>query len=215
MRRAAPLFRVVSAPRWAGLPSVAAPARSSLASLQAAPCRGFASAGSLEPEAKPDYYKILGVERGAPLDAIKTAFRAKAKQYHPDVLQAQAGTATPEALAHGMEVFKLINEAYTVLSDETMRKEYDADRLTRREVLRRRNEGAWVDANGMTREEAFRASMNRATERNKEGLRSRATMARLNRMKIDVPTQRETLMKLKWPLAVIGLWLFNYYAYLK
>ena len=34
--------------------------------------------------AKRDYYETLGVERGANEDALKSAFRKMAKQYHPD-----------------------------------------------------------------------------------------------------------------------------------
>ena len=53
-----------------------------------------------------DYYKTLGVPRTADADAIKTAYRKLARQYHPDRNTA-AGAA---------EKMSAINEAHTVLS---------------------------------------------------------------------------------------------------
>lgn len=63
-----------------------------------------------------DYYKILGVERGAKEADIKKAYRKLALKYHPD---RNPGDKTAE------EKFKEINEAYQVLSDEQKRARYD------------------------------------------------------------------------------------------
>ncbi len=65
---------------------------------------------------QPDYYAILGVERTATADEIKSAYRKLARQYHPDV-----NPNNPEA----EEKFKQINEAYEVLSDPDKRAVYD------------------------------------------------------------------------------------------
>jgi len=63
-----------------------------------------------------DYYKVLGVAKGANADEIKKSYRKLARKYHPD---ANKGDAKAE------ERFKEISEAYNVLSDEKRRKEYD------------------------------------------------------------------------------------------
>ena len=66
-----------------------------------------------------DYYKALGVAKTAKPAEIKTAYRKLARKYHPDSNQ---GDAKAE------ERFKEISEAYSVLSDEKRRKEYDEAR---------------------------------------------------------------------------------------
>ena len=63
-----------------------------------------------------DYYKILGVDRSAPQDAIKKAYRKLAMKYHPDQ---NRGNKQAE------EKFKEINEAYEVLGDPQKRERYD------------------------------------------------------------------------------------------
>jgi len=62
-----------------------------------------------------DYYKILGVARGASDDEIKKAYRKLALKYHPDKNQS----------AGAEERFKEIGEAYDVLSDSKKKQIYD------------------------------------------------------------------------------------------
>jgi molecular chaperone DnaJ len=66
-----------------------------------------------------DYYKVLGVPKDADQAAIKKAYRKLARQLHPD-----ANKNNPDAETR----FKEVSEAYSVLSDEKRRKEYDEAR---------------------------------------------------------------------------------------
>lgn len=65
---------------------------------------------------KRDYYEVLGVERGAPKEEIKAAYRKLAVKYHPDK---NPGNKAAE------ESFKEASEAYAVLSDADKRAHYD------------------------------------------------------------------------------------------
>jgi molecular chaperone DnaJ len=62
-----------------------------------------------------DYYEVLGVSRGADDAEIKRAFRARARELHPDV------SASPDADGQ----FREVAEAYEVLSDRDRRATYD------------------------------------------------------------------------------------------
>lgn len=64
---------------------------------------------------KRDYYEVLGIQKNASAEEIKSAFRTLARQYHPDVNKA----------SDAEEKFKEINEAYGVLSDPDKRSAYD------------------------------------------------------------------------------------------
>lgn len=66
-----------------------------------------------------DYYEILGVREDASLEDIKKAYRRLAKEYHPD---SRGGDKVAE------EQFKKISAAYSILSDNQKRHQYDVMR---------------------------------------------------------------------------------------
>ncbi len=68
-----------------------------------------------------NYYEILGVEKTANADELKSAYRRLAKKYHPDVYANATDAEKKDAEAK----FKDINHAYEVLSDPQKRSAYD------------------------------------------------------------------------------------------
>lgn len=69
----------------------------------------------IKPEDAPSRYAILGVKRKADSKEIKRAYRIAAKTWHPDVNDEDTTGQ-----------FRLIQDAYEVLSDDKQRKKYDA-----------------------------------------------------------------------------------------
>ena len=65
-----------------------------------------------------DYYAQLGVSPDAPVESIKSAYRKKASQFHPD--------RNPDPSA--AQKFREAQEAYEVLADAERRKAYDDTR---------------------------------------------------------------------------------------
>lgn len=63
-----------------------------------------------------DFYKVLGVKEDAPAAEIKTVYRKLAREFHPDRNKDKPGAEAR---------FKEISEAYSVLSDDKKRREYD------------------------------------------------------------------------------------------
>lgn len=64
-----------------------------------------------------DYYQVLGVNKDAVQEEVKSAFRRLALCYHPDL--------NPQGQKQAEEKFKEINEAYQVLGNEDKRRQYD------------------------------------------------------------------------------------------
>lgn len=65
-----------------------------------------------------NYYEILEVDKNASKEIIDKAYKTLAKKYHPDLQEGQSKKENEEKM-------KLINEAYSVLSDETRKNTYD------------------------------------------------------------------------------------------
>lgn len=65
-----------------------------------------------------DYYATLGISPDASPDLVKSAYRKKAGQYHPDK------NPSPDAATR----FREVQEAYDILADATKRRAYDDHR---------------------------------------------------------------------------------------
>jgi len=81
--------------------------------------RGFGTVlleGGEKVASKRDYYEVLGINKTASEEEIKSAYRKLAKKYHPDMNQGDKGAEAK---------FKELNEAYEVLSDKEKKVRYD------------------------------------------------------------------------------------------
>ena len=64
---------------------------------------------------QPSYYEVLGIEKTASQEDVKKAYRESVKKYHPDANE----------VANASLIFRMVQEAYEVLSDENKRRAYD------------------------------------------------------------------------------------------
>lgn len=78
---------------------------------------------SLRFDTEVDYYKKLGVKSSASQSEIKRKFYELAKKHHPDAAQSKASDE---------DKFKHITAAYDILSNASLKKEYDASRQPKR-----------------------------------------------------------------------------------
>ena len=103
--------------------------------------------------AKPDYYRILGVDSQASEQEIRIAFRKKAFEYHPDRNRA----------ADAGDRFKEVNEAYQVLSNSVRRSQYD-----------RSQHAEWERTEKMRREQIWKEQVRREQAQREQAQREQA-----------------------------------------
>ncbi len=83
-----------------------------------------------------DYYSILGVEKWSTQDKIKKAYYKVAKEFHPDI----HFNMSSETLKNKLNlIFSHITDAYNILSDPKMRREYDSSLSIRPAKIERNN----------------------------------------------------------------------------
>ena len=90
-----------------------------------------------------DHYALLGVPANADVAAVKRAYFAAAKRYHPDALRR---LGLDDLLREANELFAAIAHAHTTLSDPRERREYDANRASGGEDAQQAERAARAEA---------------------------------------------------------------------
>ncbi|MHB1131750.1 MAG: J domain-containing protein [Chloroflexota bacterium] len=86
--------------------------------------RAFFEVIPQRPGEKPTLYGVLGIKPDANVDDVRSAYRRLARQWHPDA------SSEPDAA----EQFKIISNAYQVLTHDTLRRKYEAGLALERSV---------------------------------------------------------------------------------
>ena len=110
-----------------------------------------------------DYYKLLGVDKNASEKEIKRAYRKLALKYHPDRNRDDKKAE---------EQFKLINEAYAVLSNKEKRRQYDTfgsaafhQRFSQEDIFRGFDIGDMLKDLGVSSDDIFSTLFGRGSKR--------------------------------------------------
>ena len=157
-----------------------------------------------------NYYEILEVNKNASKEVIERAYKVLVKKYHPDLYDTSEKAYVEQKL-------KDINEAYKVLSNDFLRRQYDLECEKQQEVFDKRN---IVD---QTTKEENRRDKNKKNSR-KEKNRSDSTeeykvgsfaslieltkqifsnRAKLQRVKKDEETKRKDRLALGLTIAIM------------
>jgi curved DNA-binding protein CbpA len=104
-----------------------------------------------------NYYRTLGVSAGAGLEEIRTAYRQKARKYHPDVYEGNKSYATRK--------MKEINAAYNTLKNPEERAAYDRTLAAAKPVRRKKTSAGSTGTAARRRASAGPARPQRGTYR--------------------------------------------------
>ena len=111
-------------------------------------------------------YEILEVSENASMETINKIYKIQAKRYHPDLQTNEADKLKAE------EKMKQINDAYSVLSDEQKRKEYDQNLEQEREIKRQQDEQNIINNVARNYSEAQRGEQTNNTVNNNSNVQN-------------------------------------------
>ncbi len=113
-------------------------------------------------------YEILEVSENASMETINKIYKIQAKKYHPDLQTNEADKVKAE------EKMKQINDAYSVLSDEQKRKEYDQKLEQERELKRQQDEQNIINNVARNYSEAQKTNQTNNTINNNSNFQNKA-----------------------------------------
>lgn len=113
-------------------------------------------------------YEILEVSENASMETINKIYKIQAKKYHPDLQTNETDKVKAE------EKMKQINDAYSVLSDEQKRKEYDQKLEQERELKRQQDEQNIINNVARNYSEAQKTNQTNNTINNNSNFQNKA-----------------------------------------
>jgi DnaJ family protein C protein 7 len=119
------------------------------------------------------HYEVLEVEKDATLSDIKKAYKQQALKWHPD-----KNSESQELKLFAESKFKLISEAFTILSDSAQRRQYDLDLLTQKGSYR---PDPYSDSDFYARRRSYYNSWGASTTSSSKNNNNNQTQARGNK----------------------------------
>ncbi|CAI5714880.1 unnamed protein product [Peronospora destructor] len=175
---------------------------------------------------QPNYYDVLGVERSASTDDIKTAYRKLVLEHHPDRNHAKTKSSVD---GNNTEIL-CVNAAYDLLSDDSSRIKYDLEMFgvscahNNDHRMGEKPTGSYRPMNSQDVHEMFGGlnTFARFTTAQYHQQRSHVAPSAIGRRATNLverkqfraansklPTQSATLAWLAFPIALVALWGIN------
>ncbi|TDL24023.1 DnaJ-domain-containing protein [Rickenella mellea] len=136
-----------------------------------------------------DFYTVLGIAQNASADEVRKAYKQRALETHPDKLKLDKNCSAEEK-EKSEEKFRMVNDAFVVLSDPHQRRAYDFARRPTRQFMPDPESWADMDARNLRRAQERQAWADAQAERSAARIEALRATARRDREQIALQLER-------------------------